>query len=497
MGLKMVNLNAPLEVIRFVVPDVFPAGYFAFLGAREGVGKTTILAGLLWQMSRPNGGEFLGWRVPHGSSIYVNTDAPDGQSRTVRHWLEKHRAAYPDGDLSKISVFEPSDSGLAPGDLESIREHALGNGVQAIVIDSYMGAFPGLDINRLEQTMMPLSGLRELAARTKAAVIVTDHIPKRAPGEKDGDRGIMGSVAKSAQARAVHILSRVDAKDCDGQNMLRWEVHKQSFAQRLEPFGVRLVLEGDDLEPSKLVRVERCDLPGQNNGQDRAERSVIEFLEARAGETFLRARVLEVAVTGGNVKERTAIEAMTRALGGFGDRLEVIKGTGKGAPLSYRLKPLPKTGEPSNSSEDDLMQPLHFMQSGVASNDKPSDTHKPDFMQSETTTSPEENASMLGMIASNAKEAVQHDKTFHAVPIASNAVTALNVEAKLTPELETRFKTMTLSSQVDRSRRSGLIESARNGNTAALEQLYELEATAQTKSPKVKAELETALKVEA
>ena len=197
--MKMVNLNAPLEVIRFVVPDVFPAGYFAFFGAREGVGKTTILAGLLWQMSRPNGGEFLGWRVPHGSSIYVNTDAPDGQSRTVRHWLEKHRAAYPDGDLSKISVIEPIEIGLAPGDLESIREHALGNGVQAIVIDSYMGAFPGQDINRLEQTMMPLSGLRELAARTKAAVIVTDHIPKRAPGEKDGDRGIMGSVAKSSK----------------------------------------------------------------------------------------------------------------------------------------------------------------------------------------------------------------------------------------------------------------------------------------------------------
>jgi hypothetical protein len=34
------------------------------------------------------------------------------------------------------------------------------------VIDSYMGAFPGLDINRLEQTMRPMAGLRELAAKT-------------------------------------------------------------------------------------------------------------------------------------------------------------------------------------------------------------------------------------------------------------------------------------------------------------------------------------------
>jgi AAA domain len=438
VALKLINLNAPLEIIRFVVPEVFPAGFTSFFGAREGVGKTTILAGLLWQMSRPNGGEFLGWRVSHGASIYVNTDAPDGESRTVRHWLEKHRAAYPDGDRSKIRVFEPGDGGvgLTPEDLKNIAFHALENQAQVIVVDSYMGAFPGLDTNKLEQTMMPMAGLRNLAANTKTAVIVTDHIPKRAPGEKDGDRGIMGSVAKSAQARAVHILSRVDAKDCDGQNMLRWEVHKQSFAKRLEPFGVRLVIEGDNLETPEFVRVERCDLPGQDKGQDRAERAVIEFLEARAGETFLRSRLLEVAVTGGNVKERTASEAMTRAFGGFGDRLEIIKGTGKGAPLSYRLKPLPKTGESSNSSEDDLMQPLHFMQSGIASNDKLSDTHKPDFMQSETTTTPEENASMVGVIASNAKKAVQHDKTFHAASIASNAVTASNAGAKLTPELE-------------------------------------------------------------
>jgi hypothetical protein len=488
VALKLVNLTAPLEVIRFVVPEVFPAGFASFFGAREGVGKTTILAGLLWQMSRPNGGEFLGWRVPHGASIYVNTDAPDGESRTVRHWLEKHRAAYPNGDLSKISVLEPGDGGLTPEDLENIGIHALENHVQVIVIDSYMGAFPGLDINRLEQTMKPMAGLRNLAASTKTAVIVTDHIPKRAPGEKDGDRGIMGSVAKSAQARAVHILSRVDAKDCDGQNMLRWEVHKQSFAQRLEPFGVRLVLEGDDLEPSKLVRVERCDLPGQNNGQDRAERSVIEFLEARAGETFLRSRLLEVAVTGGNVKERTAIEAMTRAFGGFGDRLEIIKGTGKGAPLSYRLKPLPKTVESSNSSETDLMQPLAFHAQGTASNARTSDTHKTDFMQSETTATPEANPPMIGTTASNAKEAVQHSKTFHAVASASNAVTASNAGAKLTPELEARFRTMTLSNQVDRSRREALLKAVKqNGDMAALEQLFELEATALATPAKARA----------
>ncbi len=421
----MVNLTAPLEVIRFVVPDVFPLGFTSFFGAREGVGKTTILAGLLWQMSRPRGGEFLGWRVPHGSSIYVNTDAPDGESRTVRHWLEKHKAAYPDGDISKIAVLEPSDGGLTPDDLENLTLHALESGTQVIVIDSYMGAFPGLDINRLEQTMKPMAGLRNLAAKTKAAVIITDHIPKRMVGEKDGDRGIMGSVAKSAQARAVHILSRVDPKECDGQNTLSWEVHKQSFAQRLEPFGVRLVLEGDDQDPAYLVRVERCDLPNsENNGQNRAEKAVTRFLEARAGETFSRKELLEVAISGGNIKERWADEAMRKAFGGFGDRLETIKGIGKGAPLSYRLKALPSKTD--DSSQDDLMQSLPFDAVGTASNVTTSITHKIDFMQSEVRARGTGDTLAMQSTTSNAKNSVIDSESFHAQATASNALTASN-----------------------------------------------------------------------
>ena len=52
-------------------------------------------------MSRPEGkGAFLGERVPHGTTIYVNFDAP-GQGRGIRYWLEKHRSSYPDGDMSQ------------------------------------------------------------------------------------------------------------------------------------------------------------------------------------------------------------------------------------------------------------------------------------------------------------------------------------------------------------------------------------------------------------
>jgi hypothetical protein len=90
---------------------------------------------------------------------------------------------------------------------------------------------------------------------------------------------------------------------------------------------------------------------------------------------------------------------------------------------------------------------------------------------------------MIGRTASNAKEAVQHGETFHAVASASNAVTASNAGAKLTPELETRFLNLKLLKQVDRTKLPNLVKAAKNGDTAALEQLYELETATQAEVP--------------
>jgi AAA domain len=359
MALKTVNLSNPLAKIEYAVPDLFPLGYISFIGAREGVGKTTTLTGLAWQMTRP-AGEFLGVKVKPGIVIFVNTDAPDGESRPVRFWLEKHRATFPDGNLEKIIVIEPSESGLTPDDMKDLEKLAIEHSAALIIIDSFMGAFGGLDPNRLEQQMRPLGSLRDLASRTGAALIVTDHLPKRAPGEREGDRGLLGSVAKTAQARAVHLLTRLEPKDCEGRNVIRWMVQKQSFSHKLEPFGVEVILEGDDQDPNRAVRLTRCDLPGEatGTGQYRAKRAVMDFLEATAGQWFRRARLLEVAVTGGNVKERMAADALREAFGAFGDRLEHRpdpEHEGKGAvPKQFRVKPITPDTEPSDAENDSM-----------------------------------------------------------------------------------------------------------------------------------------------
>jgi RecA-family ATPase len=281
---KVIDLHVGLRMIEYVLPDLIARGTLTFVAAREGAGKTTVLTSLAWQMSRPNGqGRFLGWYVAQGRTLFINTDAPDGESRPVRFWLEKHKAAYPDGDMDLITVVEldtaqpitvinpttgipetKHSTGLSASDVQNIKQMVLEQNVTLIILDSFMGAFPGLDPNRLELQMKPLQALVALAAETGAALVVTDHLPKRAAGEQEFERGIIGSVAKTAQARAVHMLSRLEPKDCDGLDMLRWVVQKSSFAKRPEPFGVNIIME----ETIGGVLLERCELPdSQNNSK--------------------------------------------------------------------------------------------------------------------------------------------------------------------------------------------------------------------------------------
>jgi AAA domain len=339
LPLKTIDLSKELEPIQFVVPHLFPAGYLSFLGAREGVGKTLILTGLAWQMTRVKG-EFLGFQVERGSSLYVNTDAIDGEARSVRFWLEQHKRTYPDGNLENIHVLEPQSSGLNSDDFVEIQRIALHVGAKLIVIDSFMASFPGQDPNRLEMQMKPLTSLSKLAAESGAAVVVTDHLPKKAVGASEIERGIMGSVAKSAQARAVHLLSRMDTKDTGGSEVIRWFIQKSSFSQRLEPFGIEIIREGQDALQDDRVRLERIKLPqGEITGKDIGANAVTDFLEATRGCWQSVEKLLEVAMKAGKIKDRQARDAVKQALNDFGGLLETRELPKRGKPKEFRVKP--------------------------------------------------------------------------------------------------------------------------------------------------------------
>ena len=364
MPLKQVDLTADLKPLEWFLPNLLLRGYLNFLASLPGQGKTTLLTALAWQASRPGGGEFLGEPVSPGATIYVDFDAP-GDGRSVRFWLDKHRAAYPDGDMSRIHVLEPDPDtyGMGEAELTHLGNLARESGASLIIVDSFMAAFPSTDLIKLTAVQGPLWFMRRLAVETGAAVILIDHLPKPMSGETAGKRGIMGSVAKPAQARAVHILTRVPPSEVQGRNVLRWDCQKMSFAALPEPFGVELVFDGEGM------RAEPTELP-ESYGETKTERAVRamqSFLETQRGQQVDRKALLEVAIKVANVRERAAKDALKMLLERLGDAVAIVKLPGQGQPLAYRLKAEDEAVEPEPST---IVAPLPQIPESLSETEK-------------------------------------------------------------------------------------------------------------------------------
>lgn len=377
MSLNRIDLQQTLAPLQWFVEGLILQGYINTIASLPGEGKTAILTGLAWQASRPNG-MFLNRQVQHGTSIYVDYDAP-GEGRTVRFWLDKHRKAVPDGDINNIIVLEPDMDtyGLAEVELNQLTEVAQEVNAKLILIDSFSTAFPSIDPIKLNQVQGPLWFLRRLAMETGAAVVIVDHLPKPISGEKAGMRGIIGSVAKSAQARGVHILSRIPRKDIQGRNVLRWDSTKMSYSVRPEPFGVELRFNDD------AVFIELTDLP-QGHTETRTEKAVRilqDYLEAHRGVVVTHQDLLELAMRDGDLRKRASADVIRIVKERFGSELASVTLSGVGNPQGYQLK-LEQEGSlkppaslhqlptmPSSTKKPLLQQPL-YKTSATASIDK-------------------------------------------------------------------------------------------------------------------------------
>lgn len=108
-----------------------------------------------------------------------------------------------------------------------------------------------------------------------------------------------------------------------------------SFAALPEPFGVELVFDGEGM------RAEPINLP-ESYGETKTERAVRamqSFLEMQRGTVVGRKELLAVAIKVANVRDRTAKDALKMLLERLGDAVAIIKLSGQGQPLAYRLKP--------------------------------------------------------------------------------------------------------------------------------------------------------------
>jgi hypothetical protein len=356
-------MEQPLTPIEFLAPDLLSRGYVTFVTAREGVGKTTLLTALLWQMSRPNGGHWLGCDVPHGPTMFINTDAPDGESRTVRHWIEGHSKAFSDGNKCYISIIE-IQGGFTPEDLDTIKAMVIRLGVVCVVLDSYMAAFGSTDPNRLDHQMGPMQTLVQFAAETKVALVVTDHQSKGAA--INGEFTAMGSVAKSAQARGIIALTPVAPKECAGLTVVKVNVIKQSFARRLEPFGIEI-----QVDSLGAVRLEPYELADEqtSSGVYRGRLAILAFLRVNLNQWNPHKTLLDEAIKGGNIKERMAATALQDAIKELGSRLEARTTSKRGAPKEYRLIPDPmarqEPEQPEMGGVPDRMPALQQIENSV------------------------------------------------------------------------------------------------------------------------------------
>jgi hypothetical protein len=335
MPLIQVDLHRELEPLYWLVRNLFLMGYINLIASLPGHGKTAILTGLAWQASRPQGGEFLGERVDPGVTIFLDYDAP-GDGRSIRYWLEQHRVAFPDGDISKIIVLEPDPNTHTLSDAEFNELAALikEKGASLVIIDSFMAAFPHVDPIKLTAVQGPLLSLRRLAADTGAAVLLVDHLPKPMKNEKIGARGPMGSIAKTAQCRTVHILNRLPENEVQGLNVLSWTVTKSSFAAVPEPFGVELRFENGG------VTLSEADLPNaySETKAELAQRVMQNHLLALQGASVDQRDLLEVAMKECRIGRSTAKTALKQLLLLLGDRVETVHLPVRGQPVAYRLK---------------------------------------------------------------------------------------------------------------------------------------------------------------
>jgi len=344
MGLRRIDLHTPLPEIAWAWEGLIPRGFVSVVGALPGEGKSVLLTALAWQAPRPEG-ELLGRRVEPTGAVFVDFDAATGDGRAVRGWIERHKAAFPDGDMGRLVVLEPDGNtyGLGEEELAELEGVVKEAGAGLVIVDSFMAAFP-LDVVKAHQVQAAFYHLRRLALNTGAAVVVIDHLPKPMNGEAAGARGLLGSIAKVAQARSVHILTRVPPREVEGRHVLRWDVLKNSFAPIPDPFGVELLFEPG------LGRVEEAALrEGSVNARQNSARDVVLTL-LQGGAVVAKKDLVEAIIREVNVHRKTAERYLAEIAQEAG--LVAVSLPGKGAPVAYRLPeapPLPGELEPSQT----------------------------------------------------------------------------------------------------------------------------------------------------
>ena len=333
--LKLINMTLAWRKTDWLVDGLIPLGHVSIVAALPGAGKTTVLGALGWTVSASEPTTFLDRAVTNGAVIYVNCDSPTGDGRSVRYILEPLKVADPSGRMEQIQILEPDEGsyGLNDENMEEVKCRALEAGARLIVFDSFMACFPAINANRLQDAMGPMTALHNLATATGAAVVVIDHLPKPASGEKPGARGVMGSIGKMAQARAVHILDAVDPEEANGKHVIRWRVTKMTFGPIPKPMAVEFM----HVDGGLVLAVGSIDEVMKETRTARAQVVLSDALHSAGEDWTPRKTLLALAQSTCNLGPTAAKGALDTLLGSLGPAVEQYTLPKPGSPVEYRL----------------------------------------------------------------------------------------------------------------------------------------------------------------
>lgn len=345
MAVKRLALPQEPPVVEWFVDELIPSGYVSVLFAKQGEGKTRLVAFLAVQALRPQG--LFGKRpVKRGKVLILDADDPGGLGYAL--WLCRFLRAYEDADTALLDL-RAVEGGLTPEDVRALEEelrqdppgpHRAGRLLFCLLGGGCDQAPAGARPHPCPDLPGPGHGGGPPPAGSRR---------EACPRADRGRKGAIGSTAKLFSPRAAFALDRIPPKEVEGRDVVKLTCVKQSYAPLPPPIGLELVWLAD----GEGAYFRPYPLPEAVTLEERAEKAILELL-AEAGEEGLpRKALLEEVVQRGNVSERTA----KRALSGLRERglVEEVALPGRGAPKVLRL-PRPNLSMPLAQNRENAVQ---------------------------------------------------------------------------------------------------------------------------------------------
>jgi hypothetical protein len=201
--------DVPASEITWLWPQWIPRGALTILDGDPGLGKSTVTLDLAARITN-------GWKMPPAwgpcegvkSESVLLLNAEDDSGNTIRPRLEAAGA-----DLHRIQLFERVTSNstsrppIVPFDLERIRETIKAFGVALIIIDPFLAYLDsGIDAHKDQDVRHCLHILKEIAAKTGAAILLVRHLNKLGHNTAIYRGG--GSIGITGAARSALIIGR-------------------------------------------------------------------------------------------------------------------------------------------------------------------------------------------------------------------------------------------------------------------------------------------------